>query len=82
MTRKDYILIAEALRVQRYQAELEITNASEDDKDFACGRAEGIDAVVMEICDSLKRDNSRFNQDHFLAVVRREKDLKSHPSRR
>ena len=81
MTRKDYLLIAEALRVQRYRAELEITHAEESDKEFACGRAEGVDSVAMELCDALHRDNPGFDRVHFLAVVRGEKELTSKPQR-
>ena len=82
MTRKDYLLIAEVLRVQRYRAELEITHAEEFDKEFACGCAEGADSAAMELCDSLHRDNPRFDRAHFLAVVRGEKELTSKPDAR
>ena len=82
MTRKDYLLIAEVLRVQRYRAELEITHAEEFDKEFACGCAEGADSAAMELCDSLHRDNPRFDRAHFLAVVRGEKELTSKPERK
>jgi hypothetical protein len=79
MTRKDYILIAEALRVQFHNAKL-VENA------LLCGgtgkiQREAIESVANELADSLAHDNSRFNREHFLAVVRGEKELMSRPSR-
>ncbi len=69
MTRKDYILIAEALR--NYSLE---TNAGYNS-----------DSAVLEvssrIADALEQDNPKFNREHFLAVVRNEKSLNSRPSR-
>jgi hypothetical protein len=82
MTRKDYILIAEAIRVPNYHDTAEILEAEEDDKDFACGVGEGIDKVTAALCDAFERDNPRFNREHFLAVVRGEKALESRPARR
>ena len=68
MTRKDYILIAEALR--------NVYNA------YPASTERGaIDSAASEIAYSLEQDNSRFNREHFLAVVRGEKDLHSRPSR-
>jgi hypothetical protein len=69
MTRKDYIIIAEALRVS-YLSPL----ATEQGK-------KAIESTAAEIADSLRRDNSRFNFAHFMAVVRGEKELLSRPSR-
>jgi hypothetical protein len=84
MTRKDYIIIAEALRVQ-YRRALNTVNACETDKTLsrhaADGFCSGVLYVTEEIADSLQRDNSRFNREHFLAVVRGEKELLSRPSR-
>jgi len=68
MTKKDYILIAEALRVSRKCV------ATDE-------MVRGIDDAVENICVNLKRDNTRFNPEHFRAVVRGEKDLHSRPSR-
>jgi hypothetical protein len=71
MTRKDYILLAEALRVQYHNTKIFAND----------GMSRGVLGAAEEIADALQRDNSRFNRDHFLAVVRGEKDLHSHPAR-
>jgi hypothetical protein len=68
MTRKDYIVLADALRLARS------TSATDE-------MVRGVDGAVEFVCVSLKRDNTRFNKHHFLAVVRGEKDLNSRPSR-
>jgi len=60
MTRKDYILLAEALRLSRENGE----------------------SPESEIAAMLKRDNSRFDREHFLAVVRGERELQSRPPRK
>ena len=72
MTRKDYILLAEALR---NAGDIHVQD------DFQRGKKTGVAVAVEFICDALQRDNSRFNRDHFLAVVHGEKDLHSHPRR-
>ena len=84
MTRKDYILIAEALRIRFYNAGLAIESVDRDfklDRSFLSGTQNGILAAAEEIADSLARDNARFDREHFLAVVRGEKSLNSRPSR-
>ena len=72
MTRKDYILLAEALR--------NAGNIHVSD-DFQRGKKTGVAVAVEFVADALQRDNSRFNREHFLAGVRGEKDLHSRPSR-
>ena len=70
MTRKDYILIAEVLRI-------EYLNCDEG------WRAEqAIEHVAEEMADMLQRDNGRFDREHFLAVVRGERELQSRPPRK
>jgi hypothetical protein len=71
MTRKDYILIAEALRIPtssmskpNYERELS-----------------GVRMAAIAIATALENDNPRFNREHFLAVVNGEKDLNSRPAR-
>lgn len=83
MTRKDYILLAEALRVQYHNAKFATNADIELDAPALLyqGRLDGIDFAAREIADALQRDNGRFNREHFLAVVRGEKDLHSRPSR-
>jgi hypothetical protein len=84
MTRKDYIVIAEALRVQ-YTRALNTINACDTDKTLsrhaADGFCSGVLYVAEEIADACKRDNARFSKPHFMAVVRGEKALLSRPSR-
>jgi hypothetical protein len=74
MTRKDYIIIADALRIQYYNSQsVDIGGTKE--------RFAGVLDCAKEIADALGRDNARFNREHFLSVVRGEKELNSHPSR-
>ena len=73
MTRKDYILIAEALRFARENS----IHAVKDAPSYLTG----IDRAAQEITERLAFDNPRFNGGHFLAVVRGEKELLSRPSR-
>ena len=73
MTRKDYILIAEVLRVEYHNAS-DVCGVSPSERHMVL-------RVVSELADALKRDNSRFDKAHFLAVVRGEKALESRPAR-
>jgi CRISPR/Cas system-associated endonuclease Cas3-HD len=75
MTRKDYILIAEALRIQYLNPSEPIPGTADDNFRMA------VLTVAKEIADSLSRQNGRFNYDHFISVVRGEKDLLSRPKR-
>ena len=68
MTRKDYILIAEGFRVARS------TSATDE-------MIRGLDGAVEFVAVQLKRDNPRFDKQHFFAVIRGEKELLSRPSR-
>jgi hypothetical protein len=69
MTRKDYIVIAEAL----HKAYVVNSGLSMTAKLNGVGEAAGF------IADALEADNPRFNHAHFLAVVRGEKELNSRP---
>jgi len=71
MTRKDYILIAEAL----HKAYVVSSGLNLSQKLNGVGEAAGF------IADALEAENPRFNHAHFLAVVRGEKDLHSKPAR-
>lgn len=73
MTRKDFILLAGALRDQFQQ--------STDNPSRLSTEADGVFIAACALADALQRDNSRFNREHFLAVVRGDKDLHSRPSR-
>ena len=83
MTRKDYIIIAEVLRVSLNNAEnsLQSERKNTPNYDHCGGAVVAIRRVSSELADALKRDNPRFNREHFLAVVEREKELLSRPSR-
>lgn len=67
MTRRDYIHIARALMqtVERYEMG--------DDK------RQAVLLAARAIANECQQDNPRFNAEHFLAVVRGERDLYSHP---
>jgi hypothetical protein len=69
MTRKDYVLIADALR-EYYQ------HVPENGMKLLVGE------VAANVAEHLKRDNPRFDREHFLAVVRGEKPLQSRPERK
>lgn len=69
MTRKDYILIAGALKNA-----LNLTNGN-------CHHRDGVRDTAYQIAVALESDNPRFDRDHFLAVVRGERDINSRPSR-
>lgn len=77
MTRKDYILIAEALRYARGYA-----LASMPDKLVSDCEMRGVMAAAEHIAQGLVSDNPRFSREHFLAVVRGERELNSRPTRR
>jgi hypothetical protein len=71
MTRRDYILLANTLRIAH-------NNAAHT----KCQEAIWIvDQLASDLCSELKRDNARFNREHFLAVVQGKRELHSRPSR-
>jgi hypothetical protein len=71
MTRKDYILLANTLRIAH-------NNAAHTKCQEAIWTVE---QLASDLCSELRRDNARFNREHFLAVVHGTKELHSHPSR-
>lgn len=79
MTRKDYILIAEALRqaanalngYDRYER-IPLTEEGKVQIANESGRT-----VTRFLADALSQDNPRFDREHFLAVVRGERELNS-----
>jgi hypothetical protein len=77
MTRKDYIAIARALNVL-YNIDLDGITAvpSSGYQRWAACSAGNL------IANELEADNPRFDREHFLAVVRGEKDLNSRPARK
>ena len=74
MTRKDYILLAEALRDTML---IDCPTA-----EYVAGAKAAFNSASTRIADALAGDNPRFDREHFLAVVRGEKDLNSRPSRK
>lgn len=80
MTRKDYILIAEALRYARGHAMAEPANTLTRNDLQAVG-LRGVMASAEYIANACKNDNPRFDREHFLAVVRGERELISRPPR-
>lgn len=81
MTRKDYIVIAEALRVQMVRANNAFSSEDVNEARSAGAFANGVMQAANEIADSLKRDNVRFSKPHFMAVVNGERALLSRPKR-
>lgn len=77
MTRKDYILLASAMHDAYRQTEVVYSGSAIE----LSAAINGASAMVDSISDVLGRDNPRFDREHFLAVVRGEKDLNSRPPR-
>lgn len=74
MTRKDYILIASALRIARKDApELAVLELHKE------LTLHGVNVAVERIADAIKASNPAFDREHFLAVVRGEKEVNSKP---
>jgi hypothetical protein len=71
MTRKDYIIIAGVLR-HAYSTCLDVHNPS---------NPQAVQEMANAFACALAKDNSRFNREHFLAVVLGQKELLSRPSR-
>ena len=67
MTRKDYIRIAEALRHARGHAKASLP-------DQIATTLTGVVVATEYIANAMQDDNPRFNRQHFIAVVRGEKD--------
>lgn len=82
MTRKDYILIAEALRYDYETVAQGFEVAKGAQRTYLQGRKEGIESVTSKMADCLETGNPRFDREHFLAVVRGEKELNSKPERK
>lgn len=81
MTRKDYIAIAEALRYARGHA---MAAGTATNSMLLRTKAElaGVMASAEYIANAMHDDNPRFDREHFLAVVRGEKELQSRPARK
>lgn len=62
MSRKDYILIAEALR----QLRLDLTRSSS--VDYIINNV--LDETAIALADALQRDNDRFNRQRFIEACK------------
>jgi hypothetical protein len=71
MTRKDYIIIAQALRTS-LDLSLDVHSTT---------NPQAVLTVTNAIACALAKDNPRFNREHFFAVVQGHKSLTSRPSR-
>jgi len=80
MTRKDYIVIASALRNAYQKEEMDSKYARKGETPRT--NMQGLETAACSLAAALQVDNDRFDRDHFLAVVRGEKGLNSRPSRR
>lgn len=76
MTKKDYILLAGALHRALRHVKLSPVEGSNSEHEIF-----GINCATDHISIALAQDNPRFDREHFLAVVRGEKELHSRPSR-
>jgi hypothetical protein len=72
VTRKDYLLIAKALR-KAYRI------AGDRPMPYASDIMQNVESVSIMLADALAADNPRFDREHFLAVVRGERELNSKP---
>jgi hypothetical protein len=78
MTRKDYILIADVLRERHYCLREDVTLSDTERNN----RLRELELTAENLAYKLEDDNSRFDCDHFLAVVRGERELQSRPPRK
>lgn len=85
MTRKDYIVIADALRTAHKDAcaskDADTSKTNTYQHGHVCGAIVGISDAASLIADVLQSDNPRFDREHFMAVVRGQKELLSRPAR-
>lgn len=75
MTRKDYILIAGALRCRRDVLDGDLQCAEGKAIGIISGHLAGFDDAAEEIASALASDNPRFDRENFLAVVRGEREI-------
>ena len=80
MTRKNYIVIASALRDANQKEEMNNNYAIQGEPTRT--NMQALETASCCIAAALRVNNDRFDRDHFLAVVRGEKGLNSRPSRR
>lgn len=77
MTRKDYISVAGVLQ-NTFSFYVQSEKAGNGDRKEQRGI---VLSIAEALADQFHDDNPRFDRNHFLAVVRDEKDLNSRPSR-
>ena len=84
MTQKDYIVVAAVLR-RRYcylAANLDNSSRTSVTRLSAVNELNGLDVTIMELATAFKRDNDRFDTQHFVEVVTGKRELTSKPSRK
>lgn len=72
-SKRHYVVLAETLRYSLGSLQADGFTRPE--------AAKAQDHFASHIAEALAADNPRFNREHFLAVVRGERDLNSRPSR-
>jgi len=86
MTRKDYIAVAQVLHDAFTDCRnTEVTAIREACKEDAHGwycRKIEVERIADGIAAVMAIDNPRFDREHFLAVVRGERELQSRPPRK
>ena len=82
--RRHYIAVAEVLRVHRHRAEVQTHHYDDKTLDtlIRSSVVGELGSMAEEFADTFARDNSQFNREHFLAVVRGENDLNFRPSKK
>lgn len=82
-SKRHYLILARALRLSRGNVLEEAQAVEEDNPTDQCKPTYwaryGMDTAAKYIADALALDNSAFKRDHFIAVVKGEKDAHSRP---
>ena len=81
MRRKDYILLSESLRRTRPVEGMHSGRGGSHSEKCFHSCYDSWNLSVRDIANGLSDNNPHFDREHFLAVVRGEKDLNSRPAR-
>lgn len=83
MTRKDYILIAKTLKNHAIFIDHDEDIIPRTYSSLLIGQRNiGVMRAAEALAYAMAEDNPRFDSEHFLSVVRGEKELNSRPTRR
>ena len=68
MTRKDYVMIAEAIResLQTIRRELQFEGLNDHTRAILTGESAGIKFAALRLADTLRQDNPRFEWKRFM----------------